>query len=142
MTKARAALPGRGGTVRHFLAFALFVLVTAAACTQHGPTPHPTTGVLGRVMASPTCPVEQPGRSPCVRTVAGAVILALDSSGRETGRATSDTSGSYFLPLSPGTYRIVPQPVQGLIGTAPERTVTVMAGVPFQLDLDYDTGIR
>jgi hypothetical protein len=118
------------------------VMVVAAACNQPVATPTPKTGVLGRVTASPTCPVERPGESPCIRTVAGAVILALDSNGREVARATSDAAGAYFLPLAPGTYRVVPQPVEGLMGTAAEQPVTVTSGAPVQLDFDYDTGIR
>jgi hypothetical protein len=120
------------------LATALFV----TACNQPAPTPLPTTGVAGTVYASPTCPVEQPGQSPCIRSVAGAVIVALDSGGKEVARATSDAAGAYFLPLAPGTYTISPMPVEGLMGTAAEQSVTVTAGAPLRLEINYDTGIR
>jgi hypothetical protein len=86
--------------------------------------------------------VEQVGQSPCVRSVSGATILALDSSRHEVGRAVSDASGTYFLRLPPGTYQVVPQPVQGLMGVAAETMVTVPDAAPVQLDLQYDTGIR
>ena len=125
------------------------VLVVAGACNPGGGpsptatvTPLPTTGVRGVVLAGPTCPVEQAGQSPCVRAVSGATILALDSSGHEVGRVMSNADGTYFLPLAPGTYEIVPQPVQGLMGAAAKTSVTVPDGVPIQLDLQYDTGIR
>jgi hypothetical protein len=72
----------------------------------------------------------------------GATILALDPSGREVRIASSDADGAYFLPLAPGTYEIVPQPVAGLMGVAAETSVTVPDGPPIQLDLEYDTGIR
>jgi hypothetical protein len=124
------------------VALAAVVTLLVAACNQPAPTPTPTTGVRGRVIASPTCPVERPGGSPCIRAVAGAVILALDSNGREVARATSDATGAYFLPLAPGTYRVVPRPVEGLMGTPAEQSVTVTSGAPVLLDLDYDTGIR
>jgi hypothetical protein len=130
--------PRRIGRIAALLAAALFV----AACNRPAASPIPTTGVAGTVYASPTCPVERPGESPCIRTVAGAVIVALDSGGKEAARGTSDATGAYFLPLSPGTYTIKPQPVEGLMGTAAEQSVTVTAGVPIRLDLDYDTGIR
>lgn len=94
------------------------------------------------MLAAPTCPVEQAEQSRCVRSVSGATILALDAAGHEIGRAVSGAKGAYFLRLPPGTYQIVPQPVQGLMGVAAETTVTVPDGVPVQLDLQYDTGIR
>jgi hypothetical protein len=125
------------------IVLAVLVLALAAACNP-GPTitPLPSTGVRGVVRAGPTCPVEQAGQSPCVRSVAGATILALDSSGREVGRAVSDAGGAYVLRLPPGTYEIVPQPVQGLMGVAAKTPVTVPDGTPVELDLQYDTGIR
>ena len=137
------ANPGRRSPRR--VARTATVLVAAllvAACNRPTATPLPTTGVAGTVYASPTCPVEQPGQSPCIRTVAGAVIVALDSGGNEAARATSDATGAYFLPLAPGTYTIKPQPVEGLMGTATEQSITVTAGAPVRLDIDYDTGIR
>ena len=144
-----AARTGSPGPFVLLIAFGALVLALVAACTPGtSPSPSatatsiPTTGVRGIVLAGPTCPVERPGQSACVRPVSGATILALDSAGREVGRAASDAGGAYFLPLAPGSYRIVPQPVQGLMGVAPESTVTVPQGMPAQLDLEYDTGIR
>lgn len=145
--KERASgAPIRSGAL---VALAAFVLVLAAACNPGaGPSPSPsvtpllTTGVRGVVLAGPTCPVEQAGQSPCVRSLSGATILALDPARHEVGRAVSDASGAYFLRLAPGTYAIVPQAVQGVMRAAAETTVTVPDGVPVQLDLKYDTGIR
>ena len=94
------------------------------------------------VLAGPTCPVEQAGQSPCVRPVSGATILALDSARHEVGRAVSDAAGDYFLRLTPGTYAIVPQAVEGLMRVAAETAVTVTDRAPVQLDLQSDTGIR
>jgi hypothetical protein len=134
-------------------AIAVVVLITCAlllaACT---PTVSPSvgpggtsaleTGVRGIVLAGPTCPVERPNESACVRPVSGATILALDSAGGEAGRTVSDSTGAYFLRLPPGTYEIVPQAVPGLMGIAAAARVTVTAGAALQLDLRYDTGIR
>src|SRR5450759_4160926 len=140
-----ASRPGAG----LLTALAILVLVFAAACNPWaGPSSAPTvtplftTGVRGFVLAGPTCPVEQAGQSPCLRSVPGATILALDSSRHEVGRAVSDADGAYLLRLPPGNYQIVPQPVQGLMGVAAKTSVTVPDGAPVQLDLQYDTGIR
>ncbi len=131
------------------VALAAFVLVLAAACNPGaGPsaiptvTPLLTTGVRGLVLAGPTCPVERPGASPCIRSVSGATLLALDSARHEVGRAVSDTTGAYFLRLPPGTYEMVPQPVEGLMIAPAESTVIVPDGAPAQFNPQYDAGIR
>jgi hypothetical protein len=146
-SKARASIGGRRIAV--FLALAAAILAFASACTPGGsPSLAPagtaavSTGVRGHVLAGPTCPVEMPAQSPCVVSVTGAVIVARDASGNEVGRATTDDAGNYVLLLPPGTYDIVPQPIQWFMGVAPARTVTVTEGAPVQLDLEYDTGIR
>lgn len=131
------------------IATAVWVLAFAAACTPV-PAASPTTsrpplistGVRGTVLAGPTCPVERAGASPCVRAVAGATIVALDPAGHEIDQVVSDNSGSYFMPLPPGTYEVVPQAVQGLMGVAPPTRVDVTSGPPTELNLEYDTGIR
>ncbi len=144
-TSRAASRPG----ARALIALGALVLALAAACNPGaGPSPSATvtplftTGVRGVVLAGPTCPVEQAGQSPCVRSVSGATIVALDSARHEVGRVVSDVNGSYFLRLPPGTYAIVPQAVQGVMTAAAETTVTVPDGTPVQLDLQYDTGIR
>jgi hypothetical protein len=103
------------------------------------------TGVRGRVVAGPTCPVEtippQPGCE--AQPVDGAVLLIVDADGKEVARATSTANGSFERALAPGAYRVVPQPVAGLMGTASESSFTVELGDPWiELTIDYDTGIR
>jgi hypothetical protein len=157
-SSARASLGSRRIAV--LLALAAAILASASACTPGSSpsapagtasgagTPGSTapasvrTGVRGHIVAGPTCPVEMPAQSPCIVSVTGAVIVALDSGGHEIGRTTSDNSGNYLLLLPPGTYGIVPQPIQWFMGVAPETTVTVTPGGPVQLDLEYDTGLR
>ena len=166
-SRQRASPVGRRGA---YLAGAALVLAVAAACnpglsqsastastssaashaTAASPLPVSTrsaaitvgTGVRGHVVAGPTCPVEMPAQSACVVSVTGAVIVARDSAGHEVGRTTSDKGGNYLLLLPPGTYDIVPLPIQWFMGGAPETTVTVTSGAPVQLDLEYDTGLR
>ncbi len=106
------------------------------------PTRQLATGVRGLVLAGPTCPVERAGQSACVRAVAGATLLAFDFEGGQVGRAISDAGGQYSIPLRPGRYRIVPQPVAGLLGVAPPADVAVSDGQPVELNFEYDTGIR
>jgi hypothetical protein len=143
-----SGLTGSRGFASRAAPLALILMLSLiAACTVPPATFAPTpqlvaTGVHGQVLAGPTCPVERPGESACVRPVEGAVIVARDASGAVAGRAVTDTAGAYFLPLQPGNYTIEPQPVEGLLGTARPATVEVTAGPPATLDLSYDTGIR
>ena len=103
-----------------------------------------TGTVAGMVLAGPVCPVvKSPPDPACAdRPVVGAVVVALDASGREVARASSGADGRYRISLPPGTYTLVPQPVVGLMGTASTLTVEVRSGGTTVADLAYDTGIR
>jgi len=101
------------------------------------------TGVGGRVVAGPTCPVEQPGDPACSpRPVAGAVLIVRGAGDTEVARVTTDASGLYRIGLQPGDYTLEPQPVEGLMGTAAPIPFTVSERSETFLDVAYDTGIR
>lgn len=101
------------------------------------------TGVAGRVLAGPTCPVEIPDDPTCnARPVAGALLLVRGAGGTELARFTTDASGLFRIGLEPGDYTLEPQPVEGLMGTAAPMTFTVAKGSETFLDVSYDTGIR
>ena len=103
------------------------------------------TGIRGVAVAGPTCPVvTDPPDPECVdRPVEGAVIVVLDGSGAEVGRATTAADGTFAIGLAPGAYRVVPQAVEGLMGTAEPHDVGLVAGEPMaELTIAYDTGIR
>ena len=101
------------------------------------------TGVAGRVVAGPTCPVERPGDPNCApRMVAGAVLVITDAGGSEVLRVTTDASGLFGVAIKPGDYTLTPQRVEGLMGTAAPMPFTVTDGDATFLDVAYDTGIR
>lgn len=103
------------------------------------------TGVRGTVIAGPTCPVvSDPPDPDCAdRPVAGAVLVIVDGTGGEVARVTSAEDGSFAVALAPGSYRVVPQPVDGLMGIAAEVEIRVEVGEPSgELVVAYDTGIR
>jgi hypothetical protein len=56
--------------------------------------------------------------------------------------AVSDAGGAFAVTLRPGDYVLVAQPVEGLMGTAPPLSFSVVAGSPLQITVEYDTGIR
>jgi hypothetical protein len=103
------------------------------------------TGVRGTVRSGPTCPVvTNPPNPGCAdRPVAGAILVFYDASGREAARTTSAADGTFSVELAPGAYRLVAQPVQGLMGTPAAMDVGVEAGQPMTgVTVSYDTGIR
>lgn len=122
---------------------ALAALVLIAGCAP-GPSVGPSGRIAGLVSAGPTCPVvtDPPDPECADRPVAGAVIAVLDAAGNEVARVSSDAAGRFSLALVAGSYRLVPQPVEGLMGTAAEVPVTVAAGDAAEVSLAYDTGIR
>ena len=109
----------------------------------------PTTAVnevdvRGTALAGPTCPVEtippQPGCEE--RPVAGAVLVFQNEDGSEIERVTTEADGTFVLTLAPGVYHLVPQPVEGLMGVAPEQDLIIVDGQLPELTISYDTGIR
>ena len=99
-------------------------------------------GIAGQALAGPTCPVVKPGDPACNdRPVAGATILIRDGTGAVVAQMTTDVNGQFQLAVPAGQYVVEPQPVQGLMGTAPK--VDVMVGGAFEVvRITYDTGIR
>jgi hypothetical protein len=124
-----------------------FVSQTGAALSADLETTlaaHATTpGVGGTVTSGPSCPVQKVGDTACdPKPLAGAVLVVRSAAGAEVARLTTDASGLYRIPLPAGDYSLEPQPVQGLMGTAPSATFTVQAGGLSIVPLSYDTGIR
>jgi hypothetical protein len=102
----------------------------------------PGPGIAGQAVAGPTCPVVKPGDPACTdRPVAGATILVRDDHGTVVAQLETDGTGRFRVVVPPGAYRLEPQPVEGLMGTAKVFDVTV--GGTFQIvQIAYDTGIR
>jgi hypothetical protein len=103
------------------------------------------SGLRGMVVAGPTCPVvsDPPDPSCEDRPVEGAELVVTTPEGTEVARATSDAEGAFAIALAPGAYRLVPQPVVGLMGTAEPMEVSVEWGMLIpELIVTYDTGIR
>ena len=129
---------------RRTVALALAIAALAVACQQPADG-GPTTRLTGIVLAGPTCPVVRDPPDPACedRPVAGAEIVAVDAQGQEVARASSDDEGGFSLALRAGEYQLVPQPVEGLLGTASPTAIVVEEGTPLEpVRIVYDTGIR
>jgi hypothetical protein len=99
-------------------------------------------GIRGIATAGPVCPVVRPNDPACAdRPVAGALVHVIDATGTEVATLETDATGAFVVTLPPGSYRVVPDPVAGLMGTAAPADVTVGATLA-QVQLMYDTGIR
>ena len=116
--------------------------MSLVACQQPGEAPGAV--VTGSVVSGPSCPVmtEPPDPACDDRPVADAEIVIVSEAGNEVARVRTDGEGRFSVELEAGEYRLVPQPVEGLMGTAPEVGIVV-----HETDVDvglssYDTGIR
>lgn len=95
-------------------------------------------------LAGPVCPVEtDPPSLECApQPVESATIVVTDATGDEVARGTTGSDGVVGFDVSPGELTVVPQPVEGLLGTASTISVTLTAGQTVLVTVDYDTGIR
>jgi hypothetical protein len=127
---------------RH-LVVAVFVCLTASCGLKATSTPATAYPASGTVTAGPTCPVVQdPGPDCADRPVQGAVLFVRDAKGDIYGEITVGPDGRFDSRLPAGTYVLEPQPVEGLMGTAPPVEFEVGPGLTVDLVIQYDTGIR
>jgi len=103
--------------------------------------------IAGRAVAGPVCPVEQVPPDPACadRPVVGALIVVRGADGAEVARATTAADGTFLAGVpGGGSWTVEPQPVEGLLGTAPPVVVQVLDAPSSWVaaDVAYDTGIR
>lgn len=102
-------------------------------------------GISGIATAGPVCPVvtDPPNPACADRPVVAAVLVVTDLNGSEIARTVTDADGRFSIELAPGAYRLVAQPVEGLMGTAAPVELRVEAEGPLtDIQVSYDTGIR
>lgn len=116
---------------------------TVIAPTTTLPPDVTTTRVVGVVKAGPTCPVQQFPPDPACedRPVTGAVVVIATEDGKEVTRVETDPEGRFDVRLPVGDYVLIPQPYDGLLGTA-DRQTFVVGDAAVELLVGYDTGIR
>ncbi len=120
----------------------LSVAATLAGCGGAATTGAYQGGLAVIVVAGPTCPVEQVG-NPCNprRVLRATFVVERPSGERVASLVASDGRGS-LDGLDAGRYRLIPQPVNGLMGTPAPLSFSVTAGDVTRLRFTYDTGIR
>jgi hypothetical protein len=120
--------------------FVLFAFMAAASAAGSG------SGIRGRVVASPTCPVETVPPDPRCAPRAFAALLRVyrRSDHRVVARVRTGDDGRFEVRLRPGRYAVSARPLAG--GPLPrcpqEVKATVRAGLYTHVAIDCDSGIR
>jgi hypothetical protein len=120
------------------LAVLLALAVTACGGDGAGDA---SSGIRGRALAGPQCPVEVAG-TPCPDEPWMGTVVATATETGDRHTAESDASGRFELPLAPGTYELSIEADGGGPPTAKPQTVTVEPGAFAEVTLLVDTGIR
>ena len=124
--------------MRRAAAVSSLVILLLGACGSS--EPEATGGIVGRVLAGPTCPIETVG-SPCPPAPWGGTVRATAADG-STYETQAGADGRYSLALAPGSYVVTAVTETGGPPTGIAEEITVVAGPPLVLDLQVDTGIR
>lgn len=129
--------------MRKLFALAVVLALVPTACGS-GSVPQgesAPSGVRGRVLTGPNCPVERAdARCPDLPTSLRILILQDDV---EVGSVRSDADGRFEMDLAPGTYRLVPDlPSGGGPPSARPVTVTIEPARYARVTVYVDTGIR
>ena len=121
----------------------LLILLALASCTPAAEGQGSRSGVAGKVLIGPQCPVEQAG-SPCPdKPVAAEVQIFSAGSDELVTSSDSGENGRFRIDLEPGSYELLP--VVSESGGLPYGTrthVTVEAGEYHRVTLSLDSGIR
>jgi len=118
----------------------LALVFVAVACSQD----LDLYEVHGVALAGPVCPVETDPPDPnCEpRPVMGARIEARDPDGAVVATAVTSDDGGFTLSLPSGSYSVVGQRAEGLMGV-PDPVEIIVETEAIELGtLLYDTGIR
>jgi hypothetical protein len=119
--------------------------VLLAGCAVPTTPPGGGSGIAGRAMVGPTCPVQRDPPDPqCAdRPYHGPLAVASASDGHVVATFETDAQGNFTVDLAPGDYTV--QDVDGapmLPRCASDGTVKVMAGAYTRADVACDSGIR
>ena len=137
----------RGHQLPVALRLAIPLALLLGACSPSAAPPAAATVHLtGRASAGPVCPVERVPPDPACapRPVPNATLVVTTATGIVVSQVRTAADGSFSFNLPDGSYRLVPQAVQGLMGGGQpiEFSVRVGGPPPPPLSVTYDTGIR
>jgi hypothetical protein len=113
--------------------------VVLVACAEAAPGAG-GSGVRGRVVLAPTCPVETV-TSPCPPEPVQATVR-VESNGETVETVETEADGTFVVDLEPGDYVLIAEPAGTGARAGRPTAVTVEPGVYVQVDVVLDTGIR
>jgi hypothetical protein len=111
-----------------------------ASGTVSGASRHLDSGIRGRVLYGPTCPVQRPGRS-CERPYHASIAIRREHTGTLVMHVRSGAGGRFTAFLRPGAYLLVPRNGSPY-PRARSRTVSVRRNAFTVVTIRYDSGIR
>jgi hypothetical protein len=120
--------------------FVLVLIAVALASCGGAGAGDDTSGIRGRALSGPQCPVEVQG-SPCPDLPYEGTVVATDTETGEGFTVETDAQGRFELPLEPGTYE-VSIVSESSPPFAKPQTVTVDPGSFTEIVVAVDTGIR
>ena len=117
----------------------VLVALALVACGASG-SGDGSSGIRGRALAGPRCPVVVEG-SPCPDLPWQGTVVATAASSGDEFTVDTDADGAFRLPLAPGEYVLTIR-----AGSSPPfakpQTVTVEPGNFVDVVISVDTGIR
>ena len=121
---------------------ALIVVAVALVACEAGVAAPAHSGIRGRVVIGPMCPVVQEG-VPCPDKPLAATIRVRKAGGRVVATAHSGEEGRFRVRLAPGRYVLEPvSPNAGVPPYAAPLTVRVRSHRFTEITVSYDSGIR
>jgi len=108
--------------------------------TASGATGHRDSGIRGRVLYGPTCPVQRPGRI-CERPYQASIAIRREHTGKLVMRVRSGDGGRFTVYLAPGAYLLVPRNGHPY-PRAHSQTISVRRNAFTAVTIRYDSGIR
>jgi hypothetical protein len=124
----------------------LVVLIAAIVLASGASAAAPRSGIVGKVVEGPTCPVERMPPDPrCApRPVQARVRITRQGPRSHTLIVETDSKGHFRVRLAPGIYVVQGLPRSGSSFPRPpaSQRVTVSRGHYTAVTLSYDTGIR
>jgi hypothetical protein len=116
------------------------LLVVTVGCGS-SPTSKRTGSLLVRVTAGPTCPVARVDDPACAPQPVKGAQLRLEGPADLT-LVTDNAGFARGQGIIVGDYRLVPEPVDGLMGEPSPLHVVIHQRETTHLTVGYDTGIR
>jgi hypothetical protein len=121
----------------------LLLLLGAVACGNvTGAAGTGNSGIRGRVVAGPQCPVEPASGSGCESEPVSTDVIVKGGGGDIVTKVHSGSDGRFEVSLAPGTYVLEPVVSDTGMMSAKPVSVTVKTGQFAHATLTLDTGIR